>query len=76
MTNNNITNQLVEWCWNESIEVWSLDDKAVVEKYLDIWDDSTYWVYATNDDLTRKQRFMTAQAAMDAAQSAVYKKQK
>jgi len=76
MTNNNIINQSVQWCWNDSIEVWSLDDKAVVEKYLDIWDDSPYWVYATNDDLTRKKRFMTAQTAMDEAQSAVYKKQK
>ena len=76
MTNNNIINQSVQWCWNDSIEVWSLDDKAVVEKYLDIRDDSPYWVYATNDDLTRKQRFITAQTAMVAAHAAVYKKQK
>jgi hypothetical protein len=76
MTNNNIINQSVQWCWNDSIEVWSLDDKAVVEKYLDSRDDSPYWVYATNDDLTRKQRFITAQAAMVAAHAAVYKKQK
>ena len=76
MTNNNIINQSVQWCWNDSIEVWSLDDKAVVEKYLDSRDDSPYWVYATNDDLTRKQRFATAQLAKSTAETVLYNNQK
>ena len=76
MANNNVINQSVKWRWNDSIEVWILDDKAVVEKYLDFMDDSPYWVYATNDDLTRKQKFATAQLAKSAAEAAIYKKQK